>query len=235
MPSGGRGALLFWGGLCVLLAFGLVWVYGSLVSQEKAVRLLRDQQQILTAENQQLRSQIDRIQGQLSQEGNALKNAQQVLQAVTQTPVTPQQQADFQLALTKAFVSQDGLTIWTEGDSVRVRILDSDLFDGTDAALNKKGEVLVRKLADLLKAAPAGEDVWVESFLDNPPVGAKASTFFNPWELSLHRGAAVARILGEATDPARVSLRAYGAAKPLVTNGADRSKNRRIELTFRAK
>ncbi|MDE1170275.1 MAG: OmpA family protein [Verrucomicrobium sp.] len=244
MPTGGRGALLFWGGLCAVLAALLVWSYGGWVSQEKAARLLRDQEQILGAENQQLRAQIDKLQGQLAQEGNLLKSREQVLQAATQTlqavqaqteqqgqqsAAARQAQNDLHVALTKAFVSQDGVTVWTEGDAVRVRILDGALFDSTDPGPNKQGAAFLHKLAEVAKEAPAAE-ILVESYMDTPPAKGKPAAMFNPWDLSLRRGNAVARALAEATDPVRVSLRPYGAAKPL--SAADHGKNRRIELTL---
>lgn len=252
MPSGGRGALYFWGGLCILLAVGVVWFYEQAAREEKSNRQLNDQARLLQSERDKLRSQIDMLQTEVSQQTLQIKGSEETLREAKQAILAAQAQTDqqgqqaetirrgetdLQAALVKALPSQDGLAIvpGTAGDGVlTVRLATVLLFDTGDTAPNAKGTDLLKKIGAVLKAAPNVQSIEVGGYSDpEPPMPAGAKA--NVWDLSARRAANAVRILDDAgiADPL-LTAQGYGATHPLVPNdGPDKAKNRRVEITVR--
>ena len=261
MPSGGRSALIFWGGLTLLLAVGLLYLYRGFAIEERHARLLKDDQQRLIDENKKLRDEVDTLQTELSQTGTMLKNREQILRETTESlqqvkaqndqadQLADQQnhaRADLQDQLAKAIQALDpappaeSFKIWTEGDHVSIRLANALLFDGSDTVLNAKGADLLKKLAVALKTAPTDQEIVIDGYTDTTPVPAATATAPAPkppnlWDVSARRASAVVRILADAgIAPDRLIARGLGASHPVAPNdGPDHLKNRRIEIVVR--
>ena len=195
MPVGGRSALIFWGGLTLLLAVGLLYLYRGFAVQERHSRLLKDDQQRLMEENTKLRAEVDTLQTELSQTGSMLKNREQILRETTESlqqvkaqndqadQLADQQnhaRADLQDQLAKAIqaldpaLPADSFKIWTEGDHVSIRLANALLFDGSDTVLNAKGADLLKKLGAALKTASPDQEIVIDGYTDSTPPPAAA-------------------------------------------------------------
>jgi len=252
MPRGGHAALWFWGGLCVILAAALLYLYKGYTTQERQGRFLLDQQQLLTSENQKLSSQVDKLQTELSQTGSLLRNREEILRATKESLETVKAQndqeiatgeaarkarEDLQAAIEKAadLSGADGFRVFAEGDRVIVRLSHGLLFDVNEVTLADKGAALLKKIAPALKAAPAPE-IDVDGHTEAaPPAGPTAKAAASNWDLSARRAAAVVRALGDDGVPAAcLTLRAFAGNHPIAPNdGAERVKNRRIEIILK--
>ena len=245
MPSGGRAALWFWGGLSALLALGLIGFERDAASQGRDNRRLREQVALVTRNNTTLRSEIDKLQTELLQKGSALREAQGAITAV-KTQSEQQDEASVQIrqtavALATGFAQAiavglpplpgDQFKVWADGDRIVIRIASPLLFDGGDIGLNAKGNDLLKRVAGALKALPADREIVVEGYTGagEPPKGISSN-----WEYGARRAASVVRALAEAgpLDGARLSARGCGAAHPI--DAADPAKNRRIEIVLHA-
>ena len=262
MPAGGRSALIFWGGLTLLLAVGLLYLYRGFAVEERHTRLLKDDQQRLMEENTKLRAEVDTLQTELSQTGSMLKNREQILRETTESlqqvkaqndqadQLADQQnhaRADLQDQLAKAVQAidpappADSFKIWIEGDHVSVRLANSLLFDGSDTVLNAKGADLLKKLGAALKTAAPDQEIVIDGYTDSTPAPAAATATTpapkppNLWDVSARRASAVVRVLADAgISPDRLIARGLGASHPVAPNdGPDHLKNRRIEIVVR--
>lgn len=113
-----------------------------------------------------------------------------------------------------------------EDGKVVITLDDPDLFRTDDADLTRRGQAVVDAVA---KAVAAGFSVWVHGHVDDAPMPEDAQ-FDSAWELSSARALAVLhRFEQDGVETRRLAAIAFGADRPA---GADRAKNRRIEIVL---
>jgi chemotaxis protein MotB len=117
-----------------------------------------------------------------------------------------------------------------------VNIVDRVMFDSGEAVLKPDGEVVMRKIAQILQEHPQLA-IHVVGHTDNVPISQKAQNrFASNWELSAARALAAVHFLTEraGVDPHRVGAIGYGEFRPVADNSTaeGRAKNRRIAITI---
>jgi chemotaxis protein MotB len=120
-------------------------------------------------------------------------------------------------------------------DGIRLNLPQSILFPSGSAALDPKGEAVLRKVARKLRED--GERIEVQGHTDNVKLsGALESRYGSNWELAAARAARVVRLFqSEKIDPGRLTAISYGEWNPVASNddAEGRAKNRRIEIRLR--
>ncbi len=117
-----------------------------------------------------------------------------------------------------------------------VNIVDRVMFDSGEAVLKPDGEVVMRKIAQILQEHPQLA-IHVIGHTDNVPIRQTAqSRFASNWELSAARALAAVHFLTEraGVEPRRVGAVGYGEFRPVADNTTPegRAKNRRIAITI---
>ncbi|OGR96904.1 MAG: hypothetical protein A2902_00710 [Elusimicrobia bacterium RIFCSPLOWO2_01_FULL_64_13] len=133
-------------------------------------------------------------------------------------------------------IQQGSIQITRLRDKLSVNLIDKILFDSGEAAVNKQGEEVLDKVANVLKKVQ-DKQIRIEGHTDNVRIGgALKETFPTNWELSAARATTVTRYLQDkgGIDPKLLSAAGYSEYRPIADNGAPegRSKNRRIEITL---
>jgi chemotaxis protein MotB len=116
-----------------------------------------------------------------------------------------------------------------------VKLKDKVLFSSASASLNQQGRAALDAVADAFKDLK-GKNVVVSGYTDDVPVGTK-SGFADNWALSTARAVNVVRYLqSKGVAPAMLGAAGFAEYRPLVSNdsAANRSQNRRIEITLTA-
>jgi chemotaxis protein MotB len=117
-------------------------------------------------------------------------------------------------------------------DGIRLNLPQDILFPSGSAALDPRGEAVLRKVASRLQEPTHRIDV--QGHTDNVPIsGGLTARFATNWELAAARAARVVRIFEAAKiDPSRLSAISFGEWKPVAPNddAAGRARNRRIEI-----
>jgi chemotaxis protein MotB len=120
---------------------------------------------------------------------------------------------------------------------LKVKLADQILFASGDAELSRRGQAVLRRVAETL----VGLDdhvIEVSGHTDATPVSERiAERFATNWELSTARATDVVRFLEDecAVPGERLVATGYSHFRPVADNGsaAGRRRNRRIELTLR--
>jgi len=109
---------------------------------------------------------------------------------------------------------------------VVVTLDDPDLFRTDDADLTRRGQAVIDAFAaGVLKTGD--QTLWIHGHVDDAPL-PDDGTFESAWELSSARALTVLhRLALDGLDTRRLAAVAFGAERPA---GADRAKNRRIEI-----
>jgi chemotaxis protein MotB len=136
----------------------------------------------------------------------------------------------------RADLESKDVTISKLQGKLTVNIVDRVMFDSGEAVLKPDGEVVMTKIANLLKEHPQLV-IHVIGHTDNVPIRSTAHTkFASNWELSAARALAAVHFLTEraGVDPKRVGAVGYGEFRPVADNSTPegRAKNRRIAITI---
>ncbi len=127
----------------------------------------------------------------------------------------------------------DPVTITQLNNQLKVTLANAVLFPEGGWTLSQKGEQTLARIAPTL-ASLRSEQVLVESFTDNVPIGpALRQRFPSNWELSTARATDVRRFLVARGVPKYiVSAQGSGDLRPVATNdtAAGRGQNRRVEI-----
>jgi chemotaxis protein MotB len=117
-------------------------------------------------------------------------------------------------------------------DGIRLNLPEDILFASGSAALDPRGEKVLRKVASKLREN--NHRIEVRGHTDNVPLaGALAARFGTNWELAAARAARVVRLFQEEKiAPERLSVVSYGEYAPVASNddAEGRARNRRIEI-----
>jgi chemotaxis protein MotB len=133
-------------------------------------------------------------------------------------------------------IKSGDISIKKYGGELVVGVSDRVLFERGEAQLNKRGEKVMKRVAETIKANP--ERVFqVAGHTDDDPLGgALAEKFPTNWELSTARATHVVRFLIEQGGVEGRQLVAAGFAeqRPAASNRTEKGKhkNRRIEITM---
>jgi len=132
-----------------------------------------------------------------------------------------------------ATVLGDGGTVTRDGEEIRLELVDRVLFDLGDDQLTPRGEAVMDRVGEALRAL-ADKQIWVQGHTDRTPIRATRKVtprFASNWELSAARALTVVHYLQDEAkvDPRRLAAVAFGEHRPASRKNA---KNRRIEIVL---
>ena len=126
---------------------------------------------------------------------------------------------------------QDAVKVKVTETGLAIKLAEPTTFASGSDQLNPKASKALMEVAKILDKDPNAK-VRVEGHTDDVPIST--SKFPSNWELSAARALAIVKMLSRRSkiDPGRLSAVGYGEHRPLVPNttGANRQKNRRIEI-----
>ncbi|HWB81598.1 MAG TPA: OmpA family protein [Nannocystaceae bacterium] len=135
-------------------------------------------------------------------------------------------------------IGKGEVTVRKRGDELVVDVDDRVLFGRGDATLEERGQKVMRRVAETMRANPERAFEIAGHTDDDPVAGKLAEQFPTNWELSTARATNVVRFLVEQCEVSGRQLVAsgYAAERPVASNKSarGRKKNRRIEITMRA-
>ncbi|HEX3798577.1 MAG TPA: OmpA family protein [Verrucomicrobiae bacterium] len=170
------------------------------------------------AENEQDKSQIESLQGQVADLEKEKEKAGQMAKGLED-----EMRSDLE--------SKD-VTISKLQGKLTVNILDRVMFNSGEAILKPDGESVLRKIATILAGHPELK-IQVIGHTDNVPI---RNRFASNWELSTARALAAVHFLTEkaGVDAHRVGAVGYGEFRPIADNSTaeGRARNRRIAITI---
>lgn len=145
----------------------------------------------------------------------------------------------------------------TEGEEIRLKLVDKVLFEPGDDQLTDKGKAVLAKVGKALADLP-DKQIWVQGHTDDEPIpvapapkkassskkkkkkGAKPEPvatdagprFASNWELSAARALQVVHYLQDVAkiEPSRLAALAFGQYRPV--SKTNKAKNRRIEIVL---
>jgi chemotaxis protein MotB len=173
----------------------------------------------LTTKNAALEQQRDQLAETIASKAAELATAQKKLEG----------------SLADEIKSGD-ISVKKYGGELVVGVADRVLFERGEAQLNKRGEKVMRRVAETIKANP--ERVFqVGGHTDDDPLGgALAEKFPTNWELSTARASHVVRFLIEqgGVDARQLVAAGFADQRPAASNRTEKGKhkNRRIEITM---
>lgn len=118
-----------------------------------------------------------------------------------------------------------------DGDLVRIRLENAQLFSGGKAELKPEVSATLDRIAQTLKSDYAGRQVGIEGHTDSDPI--TKSKWKNNHELSVARSVAVFEALKRRGVPeGQMFVAGYGPNQPLAANSSKQTKsqNRRVEI-----
>lgn len=134
-------------------------------------------------------------------------------------------------------LSADQAQITQLQNQLKVTLVNEVLFPEGGWTLSPKGEAALAKIAPTL-AALKGQQIVVEGFTDNEPIGpALKARFPSNLELSSARADSVVRYLvSKGVSANIISAQGFGESRPVASNSTPqgRAKNRRVEIVIAA-
>ncbi len=118
---------------------------------------------------------------------------------------------------------------------LNLTIAEKVFFDTGSAEIKPEGQVVLRKIGEILKTIPE-KNIRVEGHTDSDPIVSPAvkKLYQTNWELGSARATTVVRFLIDEVnvDPFRLSAVSYGQYRPAASNKnvSGKAKNRRIEI-----
>jgi chemotaxis protein MotB len=236
----GPWALLF----LVLIAFGALGYYGWELLQKAHL----DQDNAVKARDEAVRKaeELERGKGDMQKQvdaatsarDDALARQKSLEQNLEQTEAALQKlkaTTDSLQEKLKAEIQKGDIKLSQSGDRIQVDLIDKVLFDSGDAALSKRGEDVLGKVATVLKTVE-DKQIQVSGHTDDSPITNPEikKQFATNWELSVARAVNVVRYLTETggVAPKNVLAAGYSQYHPVTTNAnpKGRAANRRIEI-----
>jgi chemotaxis protein MotB len=228
-------AWIGWGAAVVMavVAAAFVGLWNSASSQHQkdaeAAQSMQTAAEALKADLANARAQIQTNQDLIASLTNQVAALQKEKEQVSKTSKSLEDEMRSQLE------SKD-VTISKLQGRLTVNIVDRVMFDSGEAVLKPDGEVVMRKIAQILQEHPQ-LSIHVVGHTDNIPIRQTAqSRFASNWELSAARALAAVHFLTEraGVDPRRVGAVGYGEFRPVADNATaeGRAKNRRIAITI---
>lgn len=201
---------------------------------------VQKQVEVLTKDKKELEAQLASASAKLEENAKKAEEAN----------------ADAQKKL-QAAVSAGTGEVSTQGEEIRLKLVDKVLFAVGDDQLTDKGKAVLAKVGKALADLP-DKQIWVQGHTDDTPIGAppppkatkkttkakKGKTtkpaepapagprFASNWELSAARALQVVHYLQDVAkiDPTRLAALAFGEYRPV--SKSNKALNRRIEIVL---
>lgn len=164
------------------------------------------------------------LEGELGQKQKALESIKTVQDALAKSLIEEIDAGDIRVS------ERGGLLV--------IDVSDTVLFGVGDATLSERGQKVLTRLAESLKALPEQAVFQVGGHTDNQPIKSEEvkAKFPTNWELSATRATNVVRFLEETCQIPGKRLVAAGFSefRPVASNAKPkgRAKNRRIEIAL---
>lgn len=133
-------------------------------------------------------------------------------------------------------IKSGDISVKKYGGELVLGVADRVLFERGEAQLNKRGEKVMKRVAETIKANPERVFQVAGHTDDDPLVGALAEKFPTNWELSTARATHVVRFLIDqgGVDGRQLVAAGFAEQRPAASNKSERGKhkNRRIEITM---
>ncbi len=144
----------------------------------------------------------------------------------------------------KAAIDKSSGSVSTEGDEIRLQLIDKVLFKVGDDQLTDRGKAVLGKVGKALADLP-DKQIWVQGHTDDSPIviapppkkvakgtPPPAVRFATNWELSAARALTVVHYLQDTAkiDPSRLAALAFGQYRPV--SRSNKAANRRIEIVL---
>lgn len=130
--------------------------------------------------------------------------------------------------------SISGANVFRDGNVVRIRLSNTNLFDPGRATLKRGAYGMLNRVASTIKRDYAGLRVGVEGHTDGDPI--RKSKWKHNHALSVERAMAVYDYLRKqgGVPTAQLFVAGYGPNEPIASNtsSANKAKNRRVELVI---
>ncbi len=239
-PARGAWALL----VLVLIAFGaLAWYGWQLLqkAQETADRAIQTRDDLQRGSEAAAKDKADlekKLAEAIAARDEALTRQKSLEQSLEQTEAELAKlkaTADSLQEKLKAEIKQGDIKLSQSGDRIQVDLVDKVLFDSGEAALSKRGEEVLGRVAQVLKTIE-DRQIQVSGHTDDSPITKEdlKKQFPTNWELSVARAVNVVRYLTETggVKPKNVLAAGYGQYHPVAANAnpKGRAANRRIEI-----
>ena len=188
----------------------------ALEEKDAEIRTLREERSALKIQNQQLKTNYESMNGQLSDA--SAPPAEELVVAPKPAPQAKIPELD-----------EAGIGYGMRDGNMVITVPSSITFASGQATLSKEGQNALKKVAALLKKEYGNSSYSIDGHTDDEPI--KKSKFETNRELSYARAMAVLAYLvsdcGIKDDDCVVV--AHGQYDPLVAKG-DKAKNRRVEI-----
>jgi len=184
---------------------------GSLQSQLAA---MRDQNGKLQNQNASLEDQIKYLKSELAK-----------------APAAAPQLPPLLKSQLEQFVKENGDLVSLVGD--RVRFKSDILFMSGSANVSKKGQVALKKFAEIFQNAGKGLFLRIDGHTDTDPIKRTKDKYRDNWDLGHDRAYEVCKIMFDAGLGKDLAIMAsHGEYSPLATGGSKdaKAKNRRVEI-----
>jgi chemotaxis protein MotB len=250
--GGGRGkqTLKLVGSAVAVAAVGLV--AGYLVAPDKKAELAKTQKELASAKTA-AKVEKDRADGVAKQLDVATKDKADLEKKVSELSAKAgeleKKAAEANMVAEKklkAALDNDSGSVSSEGDEIRLKLVDKVLFKSGDDQLTPKGMKVLDKVGKAL-AELEDKQVWVQGHTDdtpivNPPPSKKDKKkgaacepqvrFASNWELSAARALQVVHYLQDKVkiEPERLAALAFSEYRPV--SKSNKAANRRIEIVL---
>jgi chemotaxis protein MotB len=187
-----------------------------------------------TAAEKELTDKVEKLEGEKTELANAKEELSKEVAAKSGELEQLKGTYDKLEEKMKDEIAHGDISLSQDGGRLRVGLVDKILFDSGDAAISKRGEVVLAKVGAVL-ATIDDKQIQVSGHTDRTPISDKLTVQFpTNWELSTARAINVVRFLSEkaSVPPERLVASGYSEYHPIANNktSAGRAKNRRIEI-----
>jgi chemotaxis protein MotB len=238
------------GAAVAVAAVGLV--AGYLVAPDKKAELVKTQKALASAQTA-AKVEKDRADGVAKQldvaEKDKVELEKKVSELSTKAGELEKKAADANMVAEKklkAALDADSGSVSSEGDEIRLKLVDKVLFASGDDQLTAKGKKVLDKVGKAL-AELEDKQVWVQGHTDDTPIVVpkkdakkkkKGETceppvrFASNWELSAARALQVVHYLQDTVkiEPERLAALAFSEYRPV--SKSNKAANRRIEIVL---
>lgn len=189
----------------------------------------------LTAERNEARREVQRLQTLLGEQGaeyQALAARLAQLQAIEQEVRERNRIYADVIDRFRSLTDGGQLSVAIQRGRMVIQLPQDVLFPSGSATLNREGQDVIRQVGTVLATFP-DRTFQVEGHTDNVPISTER--FPSNWELSSARSLAVVRVLVQGgVEPDKVSGAAFGEYQPVASNddAQSRRRNRRIEIVM---
>ena len=195
-------------------------------AREKEKYLIEMNQRLL--ENiKQLSARAKNLKAELDKHKSVVQMQDQVIKLLDDTKKTIESSLKDQM-------TAQGIELLEQNEPLRVVLVDKILYEPGGLEISSGGKKLLLALVESFKKDDK-QHIVIEGHSDNTPIASHLRTRYpSNWELSAARAGAAARFLQSKgrLAPERISIRAYGAYRPLASNDTveGRRINRRVEI-----